>query len=331
MMKPVAIIANPASGKDIRRLVAHGSVVPNSEKVNIIRRVFMGLDSMGIEEVFVMPDHYGIGHKALEGLDLSLKVTILDMIPENTQDDSTRAAELSVEKGAACLIVLGGDGTNRVVAKASDYTPLLSVATGTNNVFSSMVEGTLAGIAAGVFALNDSPVDELTRQEPKLEIWRGEELLDIALIDLVVSSGGFVASRALWDVSTLKEVFLTRAEPENIGFSSLGGYLCHLPHLSGTGLRIRIGPGKSMVKAPIAPGLIKKVPIESFRVFQPGEEIFVKDSSPTVVALDGKREFSLVEGEELTVRLNLKGPRVFKLTETLRQASKDCLFLTQES
>ena len=330
-MKPVAIIANPASGKDIRRLVAHGSVVPNSEKVNIIRRLFMGLDSMGIREVFVMPDHYGIGHKALEGLDLSLKVTILDMIPENTQDDSTRAAGMSVEKGAACLVVLGGDGTNRVVAKASRDTPLLSIATGTNNVFSSMVEGTLAGIAAGVFALNDSPVDELTRQEPRLEIWRGDELLDIALIDLVISSGGFVASRALWDVSTLKEVFLTRAEPENIGFSSLGGYLCHLPHLSGTGLHIRIGPGKSMVKAPIAPGLIKKVPIESFRVFQPGEEIFVKDSSPTVVALDGEREFSLVEGEELTVRLNLKGPRVIKLTETLRQASKDCLFLTQES
>ena len=39
-MKPVAIIANPASGKDIRRLVAQGSVVPNSEKVNIIRRVY---------------------------------------------------------------------------------------------------------------------------------------------------------------------------------------------------------------------------------------------------------------------------------------------------
>jgi hypothetical protein len=330
VMKPVAIIANPASGKDIRRLVAHGSVVPNSEKINIIRRVFTGLDSMGIGEVFIMPDHYGIGHKALEGLDLSLKVTFLDMIPENTQDDSTRAAGMSVEKGVACLVVLGGDGTNRVVAKASHDTPLLSIATGTNNVFSSMVEGTLAGIAAGAFALNDSPVDELTSREPKLEIWRGSELLDIALIDVVVSSGGFVASRALWDVSSLREIFLTRAEPENIGFSSLGGYLCHLPHGSGTGLHIRIGPGKRMVKAPIAPGLIKKVPIESFRIFKPGEEILIKDF-PTVIALDGEREFSLIEGDELTVKLNLKGPRVIKLIEILRRASKECLFLTQES
>ena len=32
-MRPVGIIANPASGKDIRRLVAHGSVFSNLEKV----------------------------------------------------------------------------------------------------------------------------------------------------------------------------------------------------------------------------------------------------------------------------------------------------------
>jgi predicted polyphosphate/ATP-dependent NAD kinase len=33
-LKPVGIIANPASGKDIRRLVAYGSVFDNNEKVN---------------------------------------------------------------------------------------------------------------------------------------------------------------------------------------------------------------------------------------------------------------------------------------------------------
>lgn len=329
MTRPVTIIVNPASGKDIRRLVAHGSVVPNSEKINIIRRVLTGLDSMGIEKIFMMPEHYGIGRRAMEGLNLSLKVDFFDMIPENTQDDSTRAAKMSLDMGAACLVVLGGDGTNRVVAKASGETPLLSIATGTNNVFSSMVEGTLAGIAAGAFALNDSPLDELTTQEPRLEIWQGSELLDIALVDIVVTSAGFVASRALWEVSSIKEVFLTRAEPENIGFSSLGGYLCHLPPRSGKGLYIRIGQGKTKVKAPIAPGLIKWVPIESFRVFEHGEEILVKDT-PSVIALDGEREFSITGGEELIIKLNLKGPRVIKLTETLRRASKERLFLEED-
>ena len=44
-MSTVGIIANPAAGKDIRRLVAHGRVVSNQEKANILRRVFAGIVS----------------------------------------------------------------------------------------------------------------------------------------------------------------------------------------------------------------------------------------------------------------------------------------------
>ena len=193
-----------------------------------------------------------------------------------------------------------------------------------------MVEGTLAGIAAGAFVSNDKPPDELTRQEPRLEIRRGSKLLDIALVDVVVSSAAFVASRALWEVSSLKEVFLTRAEPENIGFSSLGGYLCHLPRGAGKGLHIRIGQGKQKVKAPIAPGLVKWVPIESFRVFEPGEEILIKNA-PAVIALDGEREFTVHKGEELILKLNPNGPKVINLTETLRRASAECLLAVDDA
>ena len=45
----VGIIANPASGRDIRRLVAHGAVFNNDEKVNIVRRVLLGLEAVGVE------------------------------------------------------------------------------------------------------------------------------------------------------------------------------------------------------------------------------------------------------------------------------------------
>jgi predicted polyphosphate/ATP-dependent NAD kinase len=47
-MATVGIIANPASGKDIRRLVAHGSVFNNLEKVNIVRRALLGLQAIGV-------------------------------------------------------------------------------------------------------------------------------------------------------------------------------------------------------------------------------------------------------------------------------------------
>jgi len=328
-LKPIGIIANPVSGKDIRRLVAYGSVVPNSEKINIVRRILLGLDSMGVKEVYIMPENAGIGRLALDRLDVSLKASFLDMRLENTQDDSTHAAELLTEMGVACIITLGGDGTNRVVSKSSEETPLLSVATGTNNAFCYMVEGTLAGIAAGVVASNDFSVDTLTHKAPRLEIWKDSELLDIALVDAVVTSSEFIASRAIWDISTLKEVFLTRADPGNIGFSSLGGYICQLPVDSGKGLHIIIGEGERKVRAPIAPGLVRWVPIQSHRIFEPEESIAIQ-TSHCVIALDGEREITVTEGERVSIRLSLNGPRVLNLTETLRQASQECLFLEDQ-
>ena len=61
---------------------------------------------------------------------------------EGNQKDSTRASEILDNMGVACIITLGGDGTNRVVAKACKETPLLPISTGTNNVFPFMIEGT---------------------------------------------------------------------------------------------------------------------------------------------------------------------------------------------
>ena len=325
-MRPVGIIVNPASGKDIRRLVAFGSVSSNSEKTNIVRRVMLGLDAAGVEKVFLMPDGYGIGKRALDGLDLSLKVSFLDMPIEETQEDSTRAAGLMNALGVACVIVLGGDGTNRVVAKASRETPLVSIATGTNNVFAHMVEGTLAGMAAGVVAQKYPDLEGMVLRAPRLELWRDEELVDIALVDVVVSSLNFVAARAIWDVSTLKEVFLTQADPGNIGFSSLGGYLAPMPPRSGRGLYIRIGPGQIKVKAPIAPGLVHWVPIASYKVFEATQPMPITEKT-AVIALDGEREISKPPGENLVVKLNPQGPWIIDLTQALRCAARDCLFL----
>ena len=55
-MALVGIIANPAASKDIRRLVAQGRVVPDWEKVNTVRRLMLGLQSVGAKRVLAMPD-----------------------------------------------------------------------------------------------------------------------------------------------------------------------------------------------------------------------------------------------------------------------------------
>jgi len=146
----VGIIANPASGKDIRRLVAHGSVFDNDEKASIVRRVLLGLEATGVERVWIMPDSFGIGRKALDGVRLRLDASVLEMPHRFTHDDSTRAAALMLEAGAGCIVTLGGDGTNRAVVKGCSTIPLVAISTGTNNVFPTLVEGTLAGLAAGL-------------------------------------------------------------------------------------------------------------------------------------------------------------------------------------
>src|ERR1051326_7917185 len=64
-MASVGIIANPAAGKDIRRLVAHASTFDNLEKVNIVRRVLLGLQGAGVTDVLYIPDAFGISARAL--------------------------------------------------------------------------------------------------------------------------------------------------------------------------------------------------------------------------------------------------------------------------
>ncbi|MEW6266739.1 MAG: NAD(+)/NADH kinase [Thermodesulfobacteriota bacterium] len=324
-MQPIGIIANPASGKDIRRLVAYGSVFDNNEKVNIVRRVLLGLEALGVREVWFMPDFFGIGPRAVEDLKVSFKTRFLPVPVEGTQEDSTLAAGMLRDMNAACLVTLGGDGTNRAVAKACGEMPLLPISTGTNNVFPAMIESTLAGLAAGVLCAHPEYRSDCLRRTPRLEIRSDGRLLDLALVDVVVTKAGFVGSRALWDVEAIREMFLARAEPGHIGFSSVGGHLDGLEHRPGQGLHLKLGQGGRRVLAPIAPGLIRWVPIQTHRVFLPGEEIPLS-RTPALVALDGERELTIKAGESCTVSLNLEGPWVVDLGLTLGRAAAEGLF-----
>ena len=75
------------SGKDMAT-VAYGSVFDNNEKVNIVKRVILGLDSMGVQEIVFMPDYFGIGVRAMEDLDVSLTASFLDSFSIHGGGDS---------------------------------------------------------------------------------------------------------------------------------------------------------------------------------------------------------------------------------------------------
>lgn len=325
-MKPIGIIANPSSGKDIRRLVASGTVISNNEKANTVRRILLGMDAMGADRVVIMRDFAHIGSQALRNQKLNLKVDFLEMAVTNSPQDSTEAAGLMDEMGVAAVIVLGGDGTNRVVAKGCGETPLLSISTGTNNAFCEMVEGTLVGIGAAVLAMGIVDIESVTERMPVLEVWNGDQLLDIALVDLVISSMAHIGSRAIWDERTIEELFLTRSEPGTIGFSSIGWHLHPLAILEPRGLHIMLGEGRYRIKAPIAPGLIREIPVRDYRLLETDGAANIEPRDG-VIALDGEREHVMTDRDDISVRYNPRGPLVVNLKQALKGATGSGHFL----
>ena len=152
MTGTAGIIANPAAGKDIQRLVAHASVFDTDEKINIIRRVILGLEAAGTRRVLYMPDPFQMVPRAADGLDLALELAPVDGTYRALPADTTVAAAAMAAEGVDVIVSLGGDGTNRALAKGAADVPLIPISTGTNNVFPVMVEGTVAGLAAGAVA-----------------------------------------------------------------------------------------------------------------------------------------------------------------------------------
>ena len=321
----VGIIANPASGRDIRRLVAHGTVFDNNEKTAIVRRVLLGLEAVGIRRVAYMPEHdFGILPRAITGLHghpLQLEALPLEMPVLGTSADSTRAAQLLAELGAGCIITLGGDGTNRVVAKGCGTVPLVPISTGTNNVFPTFLEGTVAGVAAGLVARGCAGKEAL-RRAPRLEVLVNGTPIDSALVDVVVSAQTFVGSRAIWDLSLVREVVLSRIAPATIGLSALGGALLNatveVSELAG--MHIVLGDGGREVMAALAPGIVKWVGVRETRKLQVDDVVQFRPGTGTV-ALDGEREIEISMTSVVEVRLCADGPFVVDVPAALEGAA----------
>jgi len=330
-MSKVGIIANPASGKDIRRLVAYASIMDNNEKTNQLKRIMLGIDATGVDEILIMPDYYGLGQRALDGIGkncIRAKVSIIDMPATYTHEDSTLAAELMGELGVGCIVTLGGDGTNRDVAKRSRNVPLVPLSTGTNNVFPVMVEATSVGIAAGIIAQKIVDGKDTIRTHKRLIIIKNGSEIDIALIDAVVLNQLFTGARAIWDLPRVKQIICTRAEPTNMGLTSIAGNLHPLSPDDEHGMYLKLGKGRLKVRAAVLPGIISEVGIEEWKILAPGEEVEVLHK-PSVIALDGEREITVKGSDQIKVRLQNDGPAVVDIERTIREAVNKGFFRKQ--
>ena len=322
-MGPVGIVANPASGKDIRRLVARASVFDTQEKRAIVRRAVSGAIAAGATDFLYLPDGYGIVEEAARESAPSATFTAVESPETDSALDTIRAARQMRAASCSVVITLGGDGTNRALALGWPDAPLVPISTGTNNVFPRMVEATIAGAAAGLVASGALALEECAPQVKLVIAEIDGERDDLALIDAVLLNEQFVGSKAIWDANRLRLAVLTRAEPAAVGISSLGGLLHPVADRDDHGLSLEIG-GESTVHAPIAPGLYATVPVHEPRRLPLGERIAL--SGPGVLAFDGERERVLKPGQPATLRVVREGPRVIDVHHALHLAACRGLF-----
>jgi hypothetical protein len=301
--------------------VAHGSVFDNQEKVRIVRRVLLGLSEMRTERICYMPDYYGIVERAMAEIDIDADVFPVDFLARGEQEDSTQAARIMQEQGATCIVVLGGDGTNRAVAKGNGTIPVLPVSTGTNNVFPFMVEGTIAGMAAGLVGGQWVSLEECSFHSTRIEVLIDGEQVDLALVDVVAYDDVFTGSKAIWDMGRVHQILLNRASADSIGLSSIGGQIHCIGPEEPRALYLELGETGQPVLAAVAPGLIKKVFVRYQRVIEAGEEVEIS-LSPCVLALDGERDLEVQTGTRTTMRVAEDGPRVVNVAWTMTAAMK---------
>lgn len=325
-MSTVGIVANPASGKDIRRLVAHASVFDNNEKINILQRILLALDAIGVAQVSIMPDYYGLGERALDGIHLArLRAEILDTPMTSSENDSTEAAARLRDMQVGSIIVLGGDGTNRVVAKESGDVPIVPVSTGTNNVFPKMVEGTVAGVVAGLVAQRAVDLDAVLYRAKRLEVHIDGELADIALVDVVASSDLFIGTRAIWDPKHIREAVLAQAVPGSIGLSAVGGCLQGVSARQDHGMYLKIGANGAPIMAPMGPGLVTCISVADHRLLSLDETVQLNADAGTL-ALDGERQIEIFDKQTIEVQLTRNGPRVVDINLCMENATRRGVF-----
>ena len=325
----VGVVANPLSGREIRRLVTQASVFPTAEKANMIQRMLTALDAVGVHRVLLSTDLGGISASVFRAIGRRRghdgrwpEVEFLDGQPiRQTAQDTVDAVRRMVTGGAQVIVCLGGDGTARVTASAVGDVPMVALSTGTNNTFPVVREATIAGLAAGLVATGAVPADDVTTRAKLLEARVGDRV-ETALVDVAVSTERHVGARAVWGPAKLTELFCAFAEPDAIGLSSILGQVSPVARHESHGVTARITAEAALqVLAPIAPGLVARVGVREIEPMRPGS-VHPIDARAGVIAVDGERELIFEQGERPAVRLRADGPRCVDVPAVLAASAR---------
>ena len=338
----LGVIANPASGKDIRRLVAHADVTSNTAKRSMLVRALLGaaqasegaghpVPETARLEVRYLHDQANLAASAVEVSGLSGRA--VDVGGRwNQAADTTAAARALRDAGAGAVLVLGGDGTCRAAVMGWPDIPIAALSTGTNNAFPVWIEPTVAGVACGLLVSGALSLSDVADRSKIVRLQIDGEGDDLALVDAVLLSGSIIGARALNDIGALRACVLAFADPTAMGMSGIGGLAlpCDRDEDIGVAMRFAADPGHKLpgsesaraghVRGPFAPGRYEPIPIDEARLLPLGRT--VTWTGPGLIALDGERERVLRDGQTAVVWVERTGPFVIDVRHALRLAGE---------
>ena len=334
----VGLVANPVSARDIRRVIANATSLQVADRANIVMRVLAAVRSCGVKQVLMMPENGGICRLLKRGLQREQQqgdhrfpeLEMTNTPISGTVDDTFAATQAMVDSGVKAIVVLGGDGTHRAVAKVCGQVSIAGISTGTNNAFPEHREPTITGLAVGLVATGRIPesVAFTSNKLLRVEI-NGGERRDIALVDVVVSTERYVGARALWRTENLRELFVTFSDPEVIGMSAIAGLLEPVRRNDSGGLHLLLEvPEEARIplQVPIAPGLIRTVGVQSWQPLEAGIPVTLKQSSG-MIALDGERELEFGAEDTVQVTLHENAFRTVDVGACMRYTGKQQLLV----
>ncbi len=262
----IGLVANPFSARDIRRVISNAASLQVSDRANIVMRVLSAISTCGVKRVLMMPENGGISsflkrdlqRKQQLGDNCFAELEMTNTPINGTVEDTFAATKAMVDSGVKTIVVLGGDGTHRAVAKVCGQVPIAGISTGTNNAFPEYREPTITGLAVGLAATGHIPESVAFTLNKLLCVKINDgERSDIALVDVVVSTERYIGARALWRTENLRELFVTFADPEVIGMSSIAGLLEPVSRNDFGGLHVLLDDpevAKNLCKFPLLRG-----------------------------------------------------------------------------
>ena len=337
----IGILVNPRAARDIRRLVTGASSIPVSERIAICHRIVRGLSAVDVGQILMMPDRDNIAVKLKTAVERERSSTsarlpgvrILDMPVTDSAQDTLDAVHLMVKAKVGAIVVLGGDGTHRLVAHACGTIPLACISTGTNNAFPGNPEATVAGLAAGAVGRRLVVPDIVCQSNKRLCVRVNSQDTIPALVDVCITTEIQTGTRALWRSNRLRKLFLTFAEPGQIGLSSIGSLLSPTTREDDNGLAIDIDPtAKTFMKlmAPIAPGLFEPVAITNYQPISIDQKQMMDNFTGTL-AYDGEREVTLFTGDRVEITLDRRGPRTIDVAKTIENIAHSGLLTSNDT